>query len=230
MGKRAKTLTAITAIALTLALCGGTALTLDREAQAKSRTPAPEAPAIEAIPPATAPPLAVDPPEETDAQADAPAELWANDEGRKNLKLLAVDLEAESQWAIYDLCGDSGLFCLVMAIADNETHFDPCAIGDGGGSFGIFQINVKWHLDRMERLGVTDLTDPVQCAAVAIDYLLELEDRYGFAPLSHEHLMSYNMGPGNARKAINNGTTSTAYSREVMTVYQGYLEELEATP
>ncbi|NBH77743.1 hypothetical protein D3Z52_06090 [Clostridiaceae bacterium] len=73
----------------------------------------------------------------------------------------------------------------------------------------------------------TDLTDPVQCAAVAIDYLQELESRYGFEPESEALLMAYNMGPSGARKALNEGRTSTDYSREIMTVYQGYLEELE---
>jgi len=41
--------------------------------------------------------------------------------------------------------------------------------------------------------------------------------------------MAYNMGPGSAKKALAEGTTSTAYSREIMTVYQEYLEELEGT-
>lgn len=79
----------------------------------------------------------------------------------------------------------------------------------------------------MEALGVTDLTDTAQCAAVALDYLRELVIRYGFEPESEALLMAYNMGPGGARKALNRGQTSTEYSREVMTVYQGYLEELE---
>ena len=114
-----------------------------------------------------------------------------------------------------------------MAIAEHESEFKPDLQGDNGQSLGMMQINTRWHTDRMEALGVTDLTDPVQCAAVAIDYLQELESRYGFEAESEALLMAYNMGPSGARKALNEGRTSTDYSREIMTVYQGYLAELE---
>ena len=167
-------------------------------------------------------------PDGTDAPADSSSELWGDDGTLHRIKPLDIPLEAETQWAIYEACEyDPGLFCLVMAIAEHESGFDPETVGDGGSSLGMMQINTRWHTGRMEALGVTDLTDPVQCAAVAVDYLRELEDRYGFEPESEALLMAYNMGPGGARKALKAGRTSTDYSREVMTVYQGYLEELE---
>ena len=169
-------------------------------------------------------------PDGTDAPADSSSELWSDDGTLHRIKPLEIPLESETQWAIYETCDyDPGLFCLVMAIAEHESGFDPETVGDGGSSLGMMQINAKWHTGRMETLGVTDLTDPVQCAAVAIDYLLELETRYGFEPESEALLMAYNMGPGGARAALKAGQTSTDYSREVMTVYQGYLEELEVT-
>ncbi len=159
---------------------------------------------------------------------DNASELWSYDGTLRRIKPLDVDLDAETQWAIYEACEyDPGLFCLVMAIAEHESGFDPQTVGDNGQSLGMMQINTRWHTGRMEALGVTDLTDPVQCAAVAVDYLRELESRYGFEPLSHELLMGYNFGPGGAKKALAEGKTSSAYSREIMTVYQGYLEELE---
>ena len=91
----------------------------------------------------------------------------------------------------------------------------------------MMQINTKWHTERMEALGVTDLTDPVQCAAVAVDYLQELESRYGFEPESSGILMAYNAGPSSAKNDLNAGKTSTDYSRKVMTVYQGYLDYIQ---
>ena len=190
-----------------------------------------EPPAAEA-PAATRPPAqaTTDPAvQETDAQ-DKPSapDLWSDDGSLRRIKPLAVDLDAETQWAIYEACGyDPGLFSLVMAIAEHESDFRPDLQGDNGQSIGMMQINTKWHTGRMEALGVTDLTDPVQCATVAIDYLQELESRYGFEAESEALLMAYNMGPSGARKALNEGQTSTDYSREIMTVYQGYLEELE---
>ena len=179
----------------------------------------------------TRPPVQITDPagQETDAQ-DKPtaSDLWSDDGSLRRIKPLDVALDAETQWAIYEACGyDPGLFSLVMAIAEHESEFQPDLQGDNGQSIGMMQINTKWHTGRMEALGVTDLTDPVQCAAVAIDYLQELESRYGFEAESEALLMAYNMGPSGARKALNEGRTSTDYSREIMTVYQGYLAELE---
>lgn len=167
-------------------------------------------------------------PDGTDAPADSSSELWSDDSTLHRIKPLEIPLEAETQWAIFEACEyDPGLFCFLMAIGQHESRFNPDTQGDGGDSLGVFQINTRWHTGRMEALGVTDLTDTAQCAAVALDYLRELVSRYGFEPESEALLMAYNMGPGGARKALNAGQTSTEYSREVMTVYQGYLEELE---
>lgn len=167
-------------------------------------------------------------PDGTDAPADSSSELWSDDGTLHRIKPLDIPLEAETQWAIFEACEyDPGLFCFLMAIGQHESRFNPDTQGDGGDSLGVFQINTRWHTGRMEALGVTDLTDPVQCAAVAIDYLQELESRYGFEAESEALLMAYNMGPSGARKALNEGRTSTDYSREIMTVYQGYLAELE---
>lgn len=154
------------------------------------------------------------------------ADLWSDDRSRIDVPLLDVPLESETQWTIFEQCGqDTGLFCAVMAIATVESGFDPQMVGDGGDSIGMMQINTCWHTGRMEALGVTDLTDPVQCAAVAIDYLLELEGELSAGPGDHKLYIGYNAGPSKAKR-----TSSTNYSREVMTVYQGYLEELEGRP
>lgn len=161
--------------------------------------------------------------------APSAADLWSDDRSRIDTPLLATaELAPETQWAIFEACGqDAGTFCITMAIAYIESHYDTDLIGDDGQSFGMMQINTKWHTDRMERLGVTDLTDPVQCATVAIDYLRELDSRYGFEPESDAILMAYNMGPTGARNAMNAGRTSTDYSTAVLKVYRDYLEEME---
>ena len=161
-----------------------------------------------------------------EAPAIAAADLWSDDRSRIDVPLLDVPLESETQWAIFEQCGqDTDLFCAVMAIATVESGFDPQMVGDGGDSIGMMQINTRWHTGRMEALGVTDLMDPVQCAAVAIDYLLELEGELSAGPGDHELYIGYNAGPSKAKRI-----SSTNYSREVITVYQGYLEELEGRP
>ena len=106
-------------------------------------------PAQDATPPAE---------QEADAQ-DKPSasDLWSDDGSLHRIKPLAVDLDAETQWAIYEACGyDPGLFSLVMAIAEHESEFQPDLQGDNGQSIGMMQINTKWHTGRMEALGVTD--------------------------------------------------------------------------
>ena len=147
------------------------------------------------------------------------------------VKLLeSVPLDAETQAAILELCGgDRDTFCAIMAIAWVESRFDTDAVGDNGVSIGMMQVNTRWHTGRMEALGVTDLTDPVQCAAVALDYIRELSEGYGFGWITdHSLYMAYNMGPGNARIALDSGTASSGYSRAALTAYGDYAQEMEA--
>jgi len=163
-----------------------------------------------------------------DPEEPTAADLWSDDRSRIDTPLLDIDLDAETQWAIFEACDqDASLFCMTMAIAYVESDYTVDLVGDDGKSFGMMQINTKWHTGRMEALGVTDLTDPVQCAMVGIDYLKELEQVYGFPWESHELLMAYNMGPGGARKAIAKGRTSSDYSEAVLEVYWSRLEEME---
>ena len=172
------------------------------------------------VPAVTAPVLAIP---EAEAQEITAAGLWSDDRSRIDTPLLKVPLAAETQWAIFEQCGqDADLFCSVMAIAEVESDFDANLLGDGGDSIGMMQINTRWHTGRMEALGVTDLTDPVQCATVAIDYLLELEGILEAGPGDQGLYVGYNAGPSKAKR-----TSSTAYSREVMAVYQEYIEEME---
>lgn len=158
---------------------------------------------------------------------DSASELWSNDRSRIGTPLLGIDLEAETQWAIYGLCNyDNSLFCAVMAIANVESGFQADLTGDDGTSIGMMQVSTKWHTSRMEALGVTDLTDPVQCAAVAIDYIKELEALFEVGPESHILYMAYNMGASGCRRVIQSGTYSSSYSREVMATYVAYMTEL----
>lgn len=148
------------------------------------------------------------------------AEGWSDDQNRNGTPLLDVPLEAETQRAIFDECGqDTHLFCAVMAIAAVESGFDPQLAGDGGDSVGMMQINTRWHTGRMDALGVTDLEDPVQCAAVAIDYLLELKEITGAGVEDHQLYTSYNAGPSNR-------TTPTDYSKAALEIYWAYIAEM----
>ena len=189
-----------------------------------TRTPVQAGPTLAPTPAPTV--KAIDP---TDAlPMNSASELWSDDRIRIDTPLLTADLEAETQWAIFELCGqDTNLFCATMAIAYSESRFTADLLGDNGKSVGMMQINTDYHQDRMEALGVTDLTDPVQCAAVAIDYLKELENLTGATPDDPALYMAYNMGPSGARKAIAAGRETTPYSEAVLATYRSYKEEME---
>lgn len=63
---------------------------------------------------------------------------------------------------------------IVLGIIYAESRFTPDVIDDSGSYFGLMQIGPRWHADRMERLGVTDLLDPYSNILVGVDYLNEL--------------------------------------------------------
>ena len=130
----------------------------------------------------------------------------------------SVPLDAETQAAIYGVCGqDPELFAAVMAIAGQESDFDPDTVGDNGNSIGMMQINRRWQAERVEALDITDISDLVQSATVAVDYLRELSEDYGLGWVHDRSLyMGYNMGPGGVKRALRRGSASSAYSREVL--------------
>ncbi len=78
-----------------------------------------------------------------------------------------VALISEELGAEYNLCPET-----LQAVAWVESRFDPEAENDG--CIGIMQVSEKWHQERMERLGVSDLKDIRGNMTVAADYLAEL--------------------------------------------------------
>lgn len=91
--------------------------------------------------------------------------------------LYPCPLEEDLQQYIIDNCRARQIDpALVIAMCDVESDYQADRMGDGGDSYGLMQVQPRWHSDRMERLGVTDLLDPRQNVAVGIDYLDELMD------------------------------------------------------
>lgn len=80
---------------------------------------------------------------------------------------------------------------IILAMAWKESTYYCKAVGDNGNSFGLLQIQPRWHSARMERLGCTDLFDPYQNVVVGIDYLAENLRRYGSIEAA---LTAYNAG------------------------------------
>lgn len=71
----------------------------------------------------------------------------------------------------YSICPE-----LIEAIIEKESSWNPDAVN--GTCTGLMQISSKWHVDRMNRLNVTDLSDPYDNILVGIDYLSELFGKY----------------------------------------------------
>lgn len=92
---------------------------------------------------------------------------------------------------------------IVIAMIEFESRYQADIIGDGGESFGLMQIQPKWHQWRMDKLGCTNLLDPFQNVTVGIDILAfligENADLYWV-------LMAYNAGPDKATAWLNAGT------------------------
>ena len=85
---------------------------------------------------------------------------------------------------IKELCDEIGKdfnICpeLLEAMAYNESRFIPTVTNKK--CYGLLQINVKIHADRIEKYDWTaeDMFDPEKNITIAADYLAELYDTYG---------------------------------------------------
>lgn len=109
-----------------------------------------------------------------------------------------IPLDAEIQRLLYKACGETGIrYELALAVIWQETDFRN-VIGDGGESAGYMQVQKKWHSERMERLGVTDLLDPYGNFLVGLDFLAELLETHELT----DALTRYNSGrTGNSQYA-----------------------------
>lgn len=88
--------------------------------------------------------------------------------------LYPVPLDEDLQLHIIDLCNDYNVEPeLVLAVIGQESNYNAKAIGDEGESFGLMQVQKKFHEDRMVKVGATDLLNPYDNVAVGIDILAE---------------------------------------------------------
>lgn len=134
-----------------------------------------------------------------------------------------IPLDAETQRLLWQACEETGIqYELALAVIWQETDFRNIT-GDSGASAGYMQIQRRWHEERMERLGVTDLTDSYGNFLVGCDYLAELiEKDCGLEWALH----AYNGGPSYANKMAKAGKISQ-YVKNVLN-YTNILKTKEA--
>ena len=124
-----------------------------------------------------------------------------------------VPLDLEFQFFVIDLCEEHHIDpVIVFSMMDTESNYTADIIGDNGNSFGLMQIQPRWHSARMERLGVTDLLNPYQNVMVGVDLLSELSE-YG-RDISWM-LMAYNGGVAHANEFLVEGRISY-YAYEIL--------------
>ena len=150
--------------------------------------------------------------EETIEEITEPTEIETT-EATKPVTLYDVPLEADLQLHIINQAESHGIDpAIIMAMAFKESTYRTDAIGDGGNSLGLLQVQPRWHSARMEKLNCPNLLDPYQNVTVAVDYLCELLSRYGSIDKA---LTAYNRGSYSG--------TVTQYAKTVMAT----AEELE---
>lgn len=131
-----------------------------------------------------------------------------------------VPLDEDLQDHIFEVCENYDLDpALLIAMIRKESTYRADTMGDNGRSYGLMQIQKRWHEARMEKLGVTDLLDPYQNVMVGADYLAEI---IGYGRGLEWSLMAYNGGINYANKKTAAGTVSDY----VYTVLE-YRNELE---
>lgn len=130
----------------------------------------------------------------------------AGSEENEETTYFNVPLSEEIQEHIFKECEAKDVsVAMVIAIVERESQFDAAALGDSGKSKGLMQIQERWHRERMENLGCTDLMDPLQNITVGVDYLAELQQKN---PDTTWILMAYNGGLGYANKNSKLGKVS----------------------
>lgn len=109
-------------------------------------------------------------------------------------ELMAICNEAG---AIYNICPE-----LLQALVERESSGYIQA--HNAGCCGLAQVSTRWHADRMERLGVTDIYEPYGNILVAADYLRELFDEDEGNDVYYV-LMRYNMAIDTANELYEAG-------------------------
>lgn len=124
-------------------------------------------------------------------------------------------------------CKEYGVdYYTVLALIERESGYHWDKVGDNGNSKGYMQIYEKWHTERMEAEGVTDLFNPYQNIRVGLNCLREIQDKYLASSGENCVLMVYNMGESGAKKLWAKDIYSSAYSREVISRAQELRQEL----
>lgn len=129
-----------------------------------------------------------------------------------------VPLSHEVQDTIFVECEKYGISpAIIVAMIERESRYKESVVGDNGRSFGLMQIQKRWHEQRMADCGCDDLLDPIQNVKVGIDYLAELKEKNGNI---FWMLHGYNGGIAYANKQAKNGDVSDYAASVIARAYE----------
>ena len=130
-----------------------------------------------------------------------------------------VDIPMAYKVHMYRLCNEYGVdYELALAVMVKESGGNPTALNtknrNGTYDSGIMQINSTNHAWLSKELGIKDFNNPYDNMKAGV-YMLSLFDYDN----PHKILMAYNMGEGTMKRLFKQGSKSSAYSRDVMEIY-----------
>ena len=131
-----------------------------------------------------------------------PGSVAGHEKEIKQTEAKAVKVEEVKEVNIYEKYGKQyGISPkLLKAIAKVESGEQPGIVGDKGESIGLFQIQPKWHAQRLKE--GESLLDPEVNTRIACEILTELMDKYGTLD---EVLTAYNRGYDDGDRMYANG-------------------------
>lgn len=125
------------------------------------------------------------------------------------------ELSAELQWYAKDLCDENDIpLEIFMALMYRESCYTPSLISSDGHDYGLCQIRDINHEWISEEIGVTNFLDAKQNMQASM-FMLKVAMSY-YDDTWHEILMTYNGGPGYAKRLFSQGIYSSHYSRAIM--------------
>lgn len=144
-------------------------------------------------------------------------------EYREQKELYDVPLSAEIQRYIFNVSDYYGVDpAFVIALIEKESSYNSSAIGDGGDSIGLMQIQPRWHIERMDKLGVDDLLNPYENVALGVDILADyIDEGFGIEWALH----AYNGGVAYANRMYTANEVSE-YANDIIEK-ANYLKENE---
>lgn len=121
-----------------------------------------------------------------------------------------VPLSDELQIYTQEICKEYNVpFDLVIGVMFAESTFNQDA--KNGDCYGLMQVNAI-NAKELKNIGVYDLMDAKQNIKSGVYLLSKALRKYDIS----EALIVYNWGESGAKEKLNNGTTSTDYTRKVL--------------